>query len=478
MIGEDGLVAGHNYKPTINLVKDSHLNIRTDQLVQALLAGIPFLLVYMAAVFYWGPFIGLGLFAGLALALFIFQRPIFGLLFCLLIIFSGFVWGLGIKQGFLPVAIFSMAAVVTRKLYTLDFTFVNDRQLTYILAFFGFALLSVLGALYPLEAFKYLIVYGKLFIFYFLVINVIETKQHIWACTLTIIFSNLGSVLYGFYSLFFAPHSTGEMMVKARMRGLTDDPNIMAMEIVFIIPPLLLLIFHEGWKLRSFLYLLGVGALLAGLVASFSRGGTIALGIVFAIVLYHKRSWPLFILTLSIALVLVVFVIPPTFWEHLLTLFDLGKFLADPSLRWRGRLMMGAIDLFTQHPVFGIGIGNWMLIASRYMSLRSLAVHNTFLHVAAETGIFGILFFLMIFFRTFTNFSNAHRFFRQSGEVRLALLSQGFHIGLVGVFVGSVFLSVQEAFVIWAIFGFSVAMRHVADCQFQKGTPSTNLLEN
>ncbi|NLP11152.1 O-antigen ligase family protein, partial [bacterium] len=211
------------------------------------------------------------------------------------------------------------------------------------------------------------------------------------------------------------------------------------------------------------LYLLGVMTLLAGLVASFSRGGTVALGIVLAIILYLKRSWPLFLLVLLVSLALVLLVIPPTFWQHLLTLFDLGKFLADPSLRWRGRLMMGAFDQISQNPLLGIGIGNWMMITTRYMSLMPLAVHNTFLHVAAETGVFGITLFLLIFVRTFSNYYRAQKLFSQAGDIRLALVSQGLFVGLVGVFVGALFLSVQEALIIWAMFGLSVAMRRVAE---------------
>lgn len=459
-----------NNLTTWSLLSDTRWNIRTDQLLFALLASLPFLMVYVLVAVYTSPFMALGLYAGLVIMLSIFRRPFYGLLFCLVIIFSGFVWGLGIKQGFLPVAIFSLAAVMTRKVYTLDFSFVTDRQVAYIFAFFGFMVLSIFGAISPLESFKYLPMYGKMFIFYFLIINVIETKNQIWACLAVLVFSNLGSVLYGFYSLFFAPHSAGEMMVKARMRGLTDDPNIMAMEIVFIMPALLLLIFNEGWKARSLLYMLGVMTLLAGIVASFSRGGTVALALVLAIVLYLKKSWPLFLLILTIALLLIVFVIPPTFWEHLLTLFDLGKFLADPSLRWRGRLMMGAIEQFTQNPILGIGVGNWILIANKYMSLRSLAVHNTFLQVAAETGVFGLLFFLLIFIRTFVNFSHSRKLFAQADEARMALLSQGLAIGLIGVSVDALFLSVQEAFVVWTIFGLSVAMRHVAESKDWKGT--------
>ncbi len=445
------------------------------QRTYAVLASLPFLLIYLALVFYAGAGTALALFAGLCLAAVVFMRPIYGLVFCLFIIFSHLVWGLGIKQGYLPVVLFSILALLARKIYTLDFTLVYDRQVVYITAFFGVAVLSVVGALFPLEAFQYLIIYVKLLLFYFLLINVIETKRHLWLCLLTILLANLGSVLYGFYNLFFAPQSAGEMMVKARMRGLTDDPNILAMGVVFIIPALLLMLFHEGWKFRSLLYLLGVMTLLAGLVASFSRGGTVALGIVLAIILYLKRSWPLFLLVLLLSLALILFVVPPTFWQHLLTLFDLGKFLADPSLRWRGRLMMGAFEQISQNPLLGIGIGNWMLITSRYLSLLPLAVHNTFLHVAAETGVFGITLFLLIFVRTFSNYYCAQKLFSQTGEIRLALASQGLFVGLVGVFVGALLLSVQEALIIWAMFGLSVAMRRVAERDIGKSASSPDV---
>ena len=55
-------------------------------------------------------------------------------------------------------------------------------------------------------------------------------------------------------------------------------------------------------------------------------------------------------------------------------------------------------------------------------------------------------------------------------EARMALLSQGLAIGLIGVSVDALFLSVQEAFVVWTIFGLSVAMRHVAESKDWKGT--------
>jgi putative inorganic carbon (hco3(-)) transporter len=438
------------------------LVLQKNELKYALWLSLPFLLFFLASCYEWQPQTAFILLAGLSALLIIFLQPIWGLLLCLVVIFSGFVWGLGIKQGFLPIALLSIAAVICRKIYTFDFSLILDRQMLYIAGFLGFVFVSIIGAWFPLEAMQFSLLYIKLIIIYFLVIYAIAERRHLWFVTATLIGSNLLSTLYGFYNFFFARQSLGSMAAKVRMRGLTDDPNILALGIVFIAPALLLLLFDSGWRARSLLYLSALFCMLAGLIASFSRGGTIALAVVLAIALYMKRSWKIAGFVLACAIILIVFVIPATFWQHLLTLFDLGKYISDPSLRWRSRLMLGAFDLFLQHPIFGIGVGNFVIISNRYVSLENLAVHNSYLHAAVETGIFGLIFFLLIFARSFQNFAAALQAFRKQNEVKLALLCQGMLIGLVGIVIDALFLSVQEAFIIWVIFALSVAFRHVA----------------
>ena len=125
---------------------------------------------------------------------------------------------------------------------------------------------------------------------------------------------------------------------------------------------------------------------------------------------------------------------------------------------------MGAVRLFLENPIFGVGIGNFILL-SREFVLRHLVAHNIVLQIASEIGIFGCIFFMLAFFRTFANLRIARKRFELEGAETLALIIHGLSIGFFGILIGAMFLSIQEYFVIWTIFGFSVALRHMAPAQ-------------
>lgn len=409
-----------------------------------------------------GPFAGLYFLIAVAALLVIFLRPILGALFCFFVIFSGVVWGLGITKGFLPLAILSIAAWLGQRFYTFDFRFITDRQMFYLIGYLAMVVFSIFNAFYPQVSLQYLPVYGKLFLFYFFVANVFRTKRDVWAGIVTIILSVALSVLYGFYTILLAVNAPGELVVEGgRLRGLTDDPNAIGLAIVFVIPTLILLMIQLGKRLLSLLILLLVGFLSLGLMATFSRGASIALMVVLGIVWIQNKSWKLFFVTCLLIMALVVFVIPPEFWTHMKTLLDMGEFLRDASLRQRSHLLLGAINIFFEHPLTGIGIGNFVLISRDFVT-EYLAVHNILFQVASETGIFGLVFFGLAFITTFSNFKDAKKHFIAQNDLTLAVAMQGFRIGFVGVAVACLFLSHQESFILWTMFGLSVAFRAVA----------------
>ena len=438
------------------------LEISYNELIAGLFFSLPFLFIHLFLAYRFSPSFSLMVFVGFVVVALIFLYPIIGFLLSSFVIFSGIIWGLGISQGFLPLAILSIIAWIINGVCSLNFSLVWDKQISYLLAYLAMVITSVIFALYPLYAFKFMFVYLKLFLFYIFTMNVIKTEKHIWYALYTMVVSTLLSVVYGFYKIFFTTQSPGELVVNARLRGLSDDPNAIALHIVLLVPVLLLLAFQSKRKLKALLYILSIFILTAGLVATFSRGGTVAFAVVVGVIFYLKRSRNLFLILLAIILFLIIFVIPPDFWSHLQTLFDLSKFMQDESLRERSRLLMGGIQMFLQHPIFGIGIGNFLVI-SRNFVLEHLAVHNTIVHVAAETGILGVLFFSLALFRTFKNFHFAKGVFEKAGKDRLAIASQGLSVGFLGVFVMCLFISNQEAFIVWLLFGFSVAVRKVAE---------------
>ncbi len=445
-----------------NFLMQQAIGPRTSDLVAGMVIGLPILFLYMFLAAKFSPQVAIAAFLAVGCIILSFYQPIVPALVSLFIIFSGIVWGLEIAKGFLPFALLSIAAWLAKKIFTLDMRFVLDRQLFYILGYLAMAIASVLVAVEDqLYTFVYLFNYVKLLAFYLLISNVIQTRKHVQTVVIVAIVATAVSLLYGFYMVFFATYAPQEFVTSARLRGLTGNANAIAVHIVLLTPILLLLIFQGGWRLKSIIYLGVVIIFSIGLVATFSRGGTIAFATVLAIVSYLKRSWKVFLALLVIMVLLAILVIPPSFWEHLQTLLDLGKFVQDESLRERMRVLTGAIDQFLKHPLLGIGVGNFILISRNYI-LEHLAAHNMIVHLAAETGIFGVLFFMLAFFRSVSNLQFAYHQFKRQKDGTFAAISQGMMVGFVGVFITCLFLSDQEAFILWALFGLSVAVRNVA----------------
>ncbi|MBP1987798.1 O-antigen ligase family protein [Halolamina salifodinae] len=83
---------------------------------------------------------------------------------------------------------------------------------------------------------------------------------------------------------------------------------------------------------------------------------------------------------------------------------DMEKLLGDLSvphfdlanLGVRLRQYVGGLDLFLQHPVFGIGGANYVYYATQYDPSRPYPLHNIYIGLLAETGFIGFLLYIVV----------------------------------------------------------------------------------
>ena len=423
------------------------------------LLSLPVLAIYLALSARVGGPAALLFLVALGVGLVLIFYPVALLYLVGFTLFSGVFWGLGLGGGFLVLTTLAILGLLVVKLFQSDFGLVMDSQLYLLAGFWLFLLMSVLVALFPLYSFSYLFTYVKLSIFYLLVINTFSQRAHVRNVVLIALAAALVSILFGFFELAKSV-AASQLSVDSRLRGLTDDPNILALHIVLLSPVVIFLAFHQRvwWKKLALFLIFGLFA--AGLVATFSRGGFLSFVFVVAVSLYRRRSWTVVAVTVAILAGLAVFFVPKDFWQHLGKLWNLGEFLQDRSLRERSHLLLGAWQLFKQHFLLGIGIGNFVLVSQRFV-LEPLAVHNIFLQVAVETGFFGLVFFVGILVSSYRNFVAAFRWFSARGGRVDAVLFEGLVVGFLGVLVASLFLSTQEYFVLWFLFALSVVAKRV-----------------
>lgn len=171
---------------------------------------------------------------------------------------------------------------------------------------------------------------------------------------------------------------SGEQTVRSLFFGIFEDPNDLAQILATAIP----FAFVLTKRPNAFSTSLGAGVavlLVAGIIATHSRGGLIALaavGAVLAILLLPKRWMMAVLLVMAIgALALCPFA---------------GAFLDDSS-RNRIAFWGEANWVFKQGPLFGAGYG----MISDYIT-DDRAIHNAFVLCYSELGLFGYWFWFTI----------------------------------------------------------------------------------
>lgn len=135
---------------------------------------------------------------------------------------------------------------------------------------------------------------------------------------------------------------------------------------------------------------LGTGFIINGLIAcgsllAFSRATMLALVLVLFIILIEFK-WLRFFLISYVSLLLFVILI---FTVDLLTGTSFfSERIADmANVKGRWEQYLFALQLFTQHPFWGIGFG-------KYLKLYHIQVHNSYLRALLELGLFGFIPYL------------------------------------------------------------------------------------
>jgi O-antigen ligase len=128
-----------------------------------------------------------------------------------------------------------------------------------------------------------------------------------------------------------------------------------------------------------------------------SRAGVISLAVAFTILpfaLSLLRGWKRRTCWVALPCVAVcaVFLVPATTWERLLTT---GTEIADGSLDHRTVIWAAGLNVFREHPFFGVGAGAFGPSVAGAIDINYVA-HNSFLSVLVELGVVGALILLGI----------------------------------------------------------------------------------
>ena len=254
----------------------------------------------------------------------------------------------------------------------------------------------------------------------------------------------------------------------SRLSGGVGDPNELAL---VLLPGLALAFFAlpgarsalERWLLAA-----ACGVMTIALFETGSRGGLIALGVSFAVALVYGGARRPHVLCALLALAAVgagyfAVAAPPEVRARV-------GHLAGGGGNGRTDLWSIARQVAADHPVHGIGIGNFEVVEPAYAARTTNVsavdvvvdephvVHNTYLELLAELGIVGLSIFVALVVTILRLARSAVRAAVRAGEADLELLTRGLVVGLGGVLTASIFLSAEYEKQLWLLLGLAAAL--------------------
>ena len=233
-----------------------------------------------------------------------------------------------------------------------------------------------------------------------------------------------------------------------RPGSIAGDANYFALDACFVLPLAFVFVWRSRVRWERLFALACLIATIGSTILGASRGGFIALSAAFLWLVWNSpRRLRNFVL-------IVLLVTPPVL---LLPSSPLRRLLHpkysdttgqnDRIAAWKAGLRM-----VEQHPLMGIGLGEFKPQMLKYADpgtgFSSIA-HNTYLEVAAETGLPNFIVFIAMLFFTYRSLSKVRRRAADSGPLLVYIAATGIQAGFVGYFVGAFFLSSEYLKLFW-----------------------------
>ncbi len=267
-----------------------------------------------------------------------------------------------------------------------------------------------------------------------------------------------------------------------RAGGPFENPNRYAQMLLMVLP-LAFFIFQRqrgSWTLKS---AAGISVLLAAsaILLTYSRGAFVTLVLILGIlVLFGYIRWHKALAAILVVLALGVTVAPGYFVRvHSILgaesmVSDSASVVADNTTRGRLTEMLAALLVYLDHPVLGVGPGQYLPYYSvEYMDNPAIAfrelnhprrAHTLYFELAAETGTFGIAVFMGIVALTLYQLLLVRRRWAQS-RPDLTDLATAFFVAIIGYLGTAIFLHFAYQRYFWLVLALAGALIRIANTE-------------
>jgi len=323
--------------------------------------------------------------------------------------------------------------------------------------------------------------YAKILIVFVLMMNTLTTPRRLEQITWLILLCS------GYLcALAVVDYARGVNLVEGSrlagpVSGMFGNPNDLALNMVTFLPAAIIIAMSRSQPALKRMTAAGIAFLmLATIVFTKSRSGAVGLAaaLVVLVALGGRVRRGFAVAAIAAVLVAVPFV-PASFWERMASITDSRRDATEftGSREARRVVMQEGLATFADHPLTGVGAGQFKNFNPPGRRERFRETHNALIQVAAETGIIGLLAFTFLIVRAALATRITRRMLRPprghsaddplrsvlADNDRRALYAQtvAMTAGLAGWFVCSLFASVAYNWTFYYLLALIVAGREL-----------------
>ncbi|GEM_PF-3023999 len=353
-------------------------------------------------------------------------------------------------------------AVVLNKLRTKDFVY-RYKQ-TYLLTAFALILFaSVPFSFWPSRSLEISLDFLKILLFYFIFINIVgdwKTLKAVSLISLCCVLVLSASTLQSYFQ--------GNIRAAAIIgSGLFGDSNDVALVMVSVLPLVgFIKLSNIRKSLRAIYYWGSVILLIAGIIATQSRGGLLGLGVVLFMMFFHRGNKIKGLLLLGSLAVLVIALIPSNIEQRYRTI---GNYQEDTSAVNRLYAWQAGLDMIISRPLRGVGVGSFETAFGTaykpkgFNSNRWMAPHNSLVQIGAETGLFGLLLFIYLFIYSLSRLKKINQ--KRDGELFFRINATGdiLMASFIGFAICAFFLTQALNYYLYFLIAATVSLARISE---------------
>jgi probable O-glycosylation ligase (exosortase A-associated) len=360
------------------------------------------------------------------------------------------------------VAVFTLLFYIPTQLGLHGNLTVRPREINLILLFLLAAVLSLPLAIEQTWAWNTFQTFLKVVLMFIVMVNVVLTRKRLRALILLALFTSciLSASAVNDYRL--GKLALGNERIQGLIGNLFDNPNDLALHLVTMIPLAIAFLMVSRSGIKKLIFAGAAVLMVAGVVATFSRGGFIGTIVIFGMLAWRlsKRNKLLIATCLPVALILFMIFAPGGYRTRLGT-------TADDSAGARYDELKRSIFVALHHPILGVGMNNYV----NYSNLNH-ATHNAYTQVASELGIPAMVIYIMFLIAPLKRLRRIERETISNREKsEFYYFAIGLEVSLIGYMTASFFLSVAYLWYLYYLVAYTICLARLYEWSLQ-GKPA------